>query len=130
MQSKHCITNYTPVTLAISKSWNGKSGNGIRGMMGMRGTRVEMMGIRVGMIGMMVIRAGMWGIGVEMQGIGVGMRGIGFRNEENQGENLRVGGSGIDELELWRGIKIKGNMRIYKNIVLTLCYEKQLKKLI
>ena len=74
MQSKHCITNYTLVTLAISKSWNGKSGNGIRGMMGMRGTRVEMMGIRVGMIGMMVIRAGMWGIGVEMQGIGVRMR--------------------------------------------------------
>ena len=27
---------------------------------------------------------------------------------------------GIGELELWRGIKIKGNVRIYKNIVMTL----------
>ena len=36
----------------------------------------------------------------------------------------------MDELELWRGIKIKGNVRIYKNIGLTLWYEKQLKKLI
>ena len=38
--------------------------------------------------------------------------------------------SGNDELELWRGIKIKRNGRIYRNIALTLWYEKQLKKLI
>ena len=37
---------------------------------------------------------------------------------------------GIGELELWRGIKIKGNVRIYKNIVMTLSFEKQLMKLI
>ena len=45
-----------------------------------------------------------------MRGIRVGMRGI------------MVGMS--------RGIKIKGNERNYKNIVLTFWYEKQLKKLI
>ena len=65
MQSKHCITNYTLVTLAISKGWNEESENGIRGMMGM-----------------LVIRAGMWGIGVEMQGIGVGMRDMGLDMRE------------------------------------------------
>ena len=59
-----------------------------------------------------------------------GNAGYGVRYEGNQDENLRTRGSGIDELELWRGIKIKGNVRIYKNIVLTLCYEKQLKKLL
>ena len=73
MQSKHCITNYTVVTLAISKGWNEESENGIRGMMGM-----------------LVIRAGMWGIGVEMQGIGVGNAGYGVRYEGNQDENLRT----------------------------------------
>ena len=73
MQSKHCITNYTLVTLAISKGWNEESENGIRRMMGM-----------------LVIRAGMWGIGVEMQGIGVGNAGYGVRYEGNQDENLRT----------------------------------------
>ena len=58
-------------------------------------------------LGIRGIRVGMRGIGVGMQGIRVGMRGI----------------RGND-----RGIKIKGNERIYKNIVLTFSYEKQLKK--
>ena len=31
---------------------------------------------------------------------------------------------------MWRGIKIKGNVRICEYIVLTFWYEKQLKKLI
>ena len=53
---------------------------------------------------------GMRGIRVGMRGIGLGMLGV------------RVGMS--------RGIKIKGNELIYKNIVLTFWYEKQLKKLI
>ena len=47
---------------------------------------------------------------MKMRGIRVGMRGI------------MVGMS--------RGIKIKGNERNYKNIVLRFWYEKQLKKLI
>ena len=58
----------------------------------------------------------------------MGMRGIGDGNEGNQGENLCIG---IEMMKkMWRGMEIKGNMRIYKNIVLTLLYEKQLKKLI
>ena len=31
---------------------------------------------------------------------------------------------------MWNGIKIKGGVRIHENIVLTLWYEKQIKKLI
>ena len=57
---------------AICKSGNGESGNGMRGMIGMQGIRVEMQGIGVGMRG---IRVG-------MQGIRVGMRGIGGENVE------------------------------------------------
>ena len=60
-----------------------------------------------GIIGMQGIRLRIRGIRVGMQGIRVGMQGI-RRNV--------------------RGIKIKGNERIYKNIVLTFSYEKQLKK--
>ena len=52
---------------------------GIMGIMGMRGIRVEMLGIRV-----------------RTQGIEVGMRGIGGRNEGNQVENLHVGVELID----------------------------------
>ena len=52
----------------------------------------------------------MQGIRIGMQGIRVGMLGIG-------------GG-------MSRGIKIKGNERIYKNIVQTFWYDKQLKKLV
>ena len=44
------------------------------------------------------------------------MRGIRSRNEGNQG-GQSLYRSGIDELELWRGKKIKENVRIYKNIV-------------
>ena len=72
--------------------------------MRMRGIRVGKQGNRVGMRG---IRVGMQGIRVGMRGIRVGTRGI------------RVGMS--------RGIKIKGNKRMYKNIVLTFWHEKQLK---
>ena len=54
---------------------------------------------------------------VRMRGIRVGMQGIGVRMWE-----IMVG--------MARGIKVKGNERIYKNIVLTFWYEKQLKKLI
>ena len=53
--------------LAICKSRNGESGNGMWGMMGMRG-------IRVGMMEMRGIRVGMWRIRVEMRGTRVGMR--------------------------------------------------------
>ena len=52
-----------------------------------------------------------------MRGIWVGMRGIRVGMQE-----IGVGMS--------RGIKIKGNECIYKNIVLTFWYEKQLKELI
>ena len=64
------------------------------------------------------VKAGMWNRGmVGMRGIRVGMQGIGVRMWE-----IMVG--------MARGIKVKGNERIYKNIVLTFWYEKQLKKLI
>ena len=56
-------------TKAICKSQNGESGNGMRGMVGMRE-------IKVGIMGMQGIRVGMWGIRVgmmEMWGIRVGM---------------------------------------------------------
>ena len=49
--------------LAICKSRNGESGNG---MMGIQGIRVGMQGIGVGMRG---IRVGMMGIRVGMRGI-------------------------------------------------------------
>ena len=61
-------------------------------------------------VGMGGSECGDGGIIMKMRGIRVGMRGI------------MVGMS--------RGIKIKGNERNYKNIVLTFWYEKQLKKLI
>ena len=51
---------------AICKSRNGELGNRMRGLMGMRGTRVEMFGISLGMRGM----------GVGIQRMGVGMREI------------------------------------------------------
>ena len=79
----------------------------------MRGIRIGMQGMGVGIWGMQI----MWGIKVGMQGIGLGMR------------RIRVGMWGIG-VGVSREIKIKGNERIYKNIVLTLWYEKQLKKLI
>ena len=72
--------------MAICKSWNGESGNEMRGMMGtqgikvaMRKIRVEMREIRVGMLGMPRMRGisvKMRGIRVEMRRIRVGMRGI------------------------------------------------------
>ena len=82
-----------------------------------------------GMMEMRGIRMGMQGIGVGMRGIRVGMREIGNRNEGNQGENLRIEVEMIKK-KMRRGIKTKGNVRIYKNIVLTLWYEKQFKKII
>ena len=87
-----------------------------------------------------------------MRGIRVGIQGIGGGNEGNQvgndgnvgnqgenaenkggnagdqGENLHIGVGMMKKM--WTGIKIKGNQRIYKNIVLRLWYEKQLKKII
>ena len=59
--------------VAICKSQNGESGNGMGGMMEMRGIRVGMRGIRVGM---QEFRVGMRGIRVGMQGIRVGMQRI------------------------------------------------------
>ena len=77
-----------------------------------------MRGIRVGMMGMGGIRAGI-----------MGMRGIEGGNAGNQGENLRIRVEMMIK-KIWREIKIKGNVRIYKNIILTIWYENQLKKLI
>ena len=51
-----------------------------------------------------------------MEGMRIRMRGIRSRNEGNQG-GQSLYRSGIDELELWRGKKIKENVSIYKNIV-------------
>ena len=48
------------------KSWNGESGNGMRGMMGTRVIRVGTRGIRLGTRG---IRVGTRGIRVGMRGI-------------------------------------------------------------
>ena len=63
--------------MAVCKSRNGESGNGMKGMMGMRVIRVGMRGIGVGMrgigLGMRGIRVGMMGIMVGMMGIRVGM---------------------------------------------------------
>ena len=56
------------------------------------------------------------------------MRGIGDGNEGDQSENLRIGKELMNYN--WRRIEIKENVCIYKNIVLALWYEKQLKKLI
>ena len=73
----------------------------------------------------------MGGIKVEMRGIGVKMRGI---RKEMQG--IRVGMQEIRSrmrrigVEMCRGMKINGNLQIYKSIVVTFWYEKQLKKLI
>ena len=53
--------------MAVCKSWNGESGNGMKGMMGTRGIRVGTWGIRVGSQG---IRVGTWGIKVGKQGMG------------------------------------------------------------
>ena len=58
--------------LAICKSRNEESENGMRGMIGIRGIRVGMRRIRVGMWEMRGIRMGMQGIMVGMRGIGVG----------------------------------------------------------
>ena len=68
-------------------------------------------------MGMWRIRVGMQGIRVGMRGIRVGMRGI------------RLGMQGIG-VRMSRGIKTKGNESIYKDIVFTFWYEKQLTKLI
>ena len=56
------------------------------------------------------------------------MRGIGDGNEGNQSENFRIGKELMNYN--WRRIEIKENVCIYKNIILALWYEKQLKKLI
>ena len=49
----------------------------------------------------------------------------------NRGGNARNrGGNAGNRVGMPRGIKIKGNECIYKNIFLTFWYEKQLKKLI
>ena len=66
--------------VAICKSQNGESGNGMGGMMEMRGIRVGMQEFRVGMrgirVGMQEIKVGMREIRVGMQGIRVGMQRI------------------------------------------------------
>ena len=49
--------------LAICRSWNGESGNGMRRMMRTRGIRV----------GTQAIKVGMWGIRVGMREMVVGM---------------------------------------------------------
>ena len=48
---------------AICKSRNGELGNRMRGLMGMRGTRVGMFGISLGMRGM--------GVGIHRMGVGM-----------------------------------------------------------
>ena len=63
-----------------------------------------------------------------MRGIKVGMQEIGGGNEGNQGESLRIGAEMVNKK--CGEIKIKEKVRINKNIVLTLWFEKQLKKLI
>ena len=52
--------------------------------------------------------------------------GIGGGSEVNQCENLRIGVKMMKE-KMRRAIKIKGNVCRYKNIVLTVWCEKQLK---
>ena len=59
--------------LAICKSRNGESGNGMRGMMGTSGIRVGTREIRVGARGMGVEMLGMRGIKVGMRIIRVGI---------------------------------------------------------
>ena len=79
---------------AICKSRNRESGNGMRGMMGMREIRVRTRRIRVGMrgikVGMQGIRVGMWGIRVVTWGIKVRMWGNQGGNAGNQGENAGI----------------------------------------
>ena len=74
--------------LAICKSRNGESGNGMRGTwgmgVGMRGIWVEMRGIKVEMRG---IDVGIWGIWMRMWRIGVEMRGVELKQKERN-ENL------------------------------------------
>ena len=83
---------YSTMLKAFCISLNRESGNGMRGMIGMQGIRVEMRGIMVllrgtrvgmremqGMMGMRGKKVGMRGIRVEIRGMGVGswgMRGI------------------------------------------------------
>ena len=63
----------------------------MRGIMGMRGTRVGMMEMREITERIRGTEAGMQGIRVGMWGIAMGMRGIGGWNKENHVENLRIG---------------------------------------
>ena len=64
------IAAVTPLNLAICKSQNGESENGMRGMMVMWRISVGTRGIRVGTQG---IKVRMQGIGVGAQGMGVGI---------------------------------------------------------
>ena len=76
--------------VAICKSRNGELGNGMRGMVGMRGITVGVMGMR-GMRGIRVGMMGMWGIKVGMIGIKVGMLGMrGIRVGMRRMLNLNV----------------------------------------
>ena len=70
LSSKKTLIRIQLSLLAICRSRNGESGNGMRRMMGTRGIRVKTRGIRVGTQG---IKVGMWGIRVGMRGMVVGM---------------------------------------------------------
>ena len=54
-----------------------------------------------------------------MRGIIVEIWRIRGESEGYQGENILIG------VEMWREIKIKRNMHVYKNLVLTFWYGKQ-----
>ena len=107
----------------LCKGRNGELGNVMRGMMVKRGITVGMMGmreIRVRIVGIRKIRVGMQDIRVEMRWNKGDI-------DRSYADNLRIGVELIKNME---GDKHIRNLCIYKKLVLTLWYEKQLKKLI
>ena len=90
-----CLKSETHLqNTAICKSRNEESGNGMKGMIRMRGIKMGMQGIGEGMrgirVGMMEIRAGMMGIRVGMRGIMGGIVEIRVRMQ-----GIRIGMMGM-----------------------------------
>ena len=86
------IVAVTPLNLAICKSQNGESENGMRGMMVMWRISVGTRGIWVGTQG---IKVRMQGIGVGTQGMGVGI--LEFGDFGESGWDCRKSGWGYRE---------------------------------
>ena len=116
---------------AICKSRNEESGNGMKGIMGMRAIRVGMRGISVVMRGTMVrmpgFCVGMRGISAKMQGIGVGKRGM---RVGMHGIRVRMRGIGGGNVEGDKNKKKWAHYSFDEMQLKKLIYEKQLKKLI